>query len=207
VALYNEILVGRFNKSLSKLFSMKGAAAAPQLASEIVPAHTFFSGAENRFLESWDRFSFQLNVVAGGAGNRSGIKARNPAGSNVIAIFEKVTFNGVLADQPFINQERNITTDFATAIAATNFTSLDARSQRRNSTIIVTQQTNAPVVGNNVWQGAYPASGMADVIIDENQEIPLLPGDSYVFYANTLNQVLAVSFFWRERILEESELK
>jgi hypothetical protein len=48
---------------------------------------------------------------------------------------------------------------------------------------------------------------MADVIIDENQEIPLLPGDSYVFYANTLNQVLAVSFFWRERILEESELK
>jgi hypothetical protein len=123
----------------------------------------------------------------------------------MVAIFEKITFNGVLADQPFVNQERNILTDFATSIAATNFTSLDARSQRRNSTVVVTQQTNAPIVGNNVWQGAYGASGMADVIFTEDQQIPLLPGDSYVFYANALNQVLAVTFFWRERFLEEAE--
>src|SRR6266851_4747570 len=56
MARFNEILVGRYNRSLQKLLSMKGQAVMPQLASELQPTFSFFSGAENRYLESWERF-------------------------------------------------------------------------------------------------------------------------------------------------------
>src|SRR5437879_1331505 len=92
MARYNEILVGRFNRFLQKVFAMKGEPPAPQLAGEISPNFQLFSGVENRYLEAWDRFAAGVNV-APVAGNLSGIRLRNPAGSNIVAVLERVTFN------------------------------------------------------------------------------------------------------------------
>src|SRR5215468_728603 len=89
MALHNEILTGRHNKFLTKLFSMKGPAPAPQLSTEIGISHPFFHGVENRFLESWNRFGFFIADVPG-VGLNSNILINNPSGSGVIAVIEKI---------------------------------------------------------------------------------------------------------------------
>src|SRR5438034_3476406 len=96
MARFNEILVGRYNRFVQKLLSMKGDAPVPQLASEFQPIIPTFSGVENRYLEGWDRFSITLSQTAVAA-QTNGLQFRNPAGSNVIAVFEKWAFlsNGV----------------------------------------------------------------------------------------------------------------
>src|SRR5260370_38399849 len=88
MARYNEILVGRYNRMLQKLFGMKGGVVAPQLASEISAAFPLFSGVENRYLESWNRFTSVVNQVAL-AGTPAQCQLRNTT-SNVIAVIDKL---------------------------------------------------------------------------------------------------------------------
>lgn len=206
MAKYNEILVGRFNNALKKLFGMKGPAPSPQLSGEITAALPLFFGAEARFLEEWHLFALQIQLAAGGAGNRAQVKVRNPAGSNVIAVFQKIAFVSALADQPFINQERPSTTDLA-AFPAADVTSLDARTGRRSTSMVLSQNNAGPsaVPGNGVWIGGYPAASQIEAVTTDIQEFPLLPGDAYSFACGTLNQADAFTAMWRERFLEDSE--
>src|SRR5260370_18480671 len=95
MARYNEILVGRYNRMLQKLFGMKGGVVAPQLASEISAAFPLFSGVENRYLESWNRFTSVVNQVAL-AGTPAQWQLRNTT-SNVIAVIEKLTISSSTA--------------------------------------------------------------------------------------------------------------
>jgi hypothetical protein len=60
MAKYNEILTGRYNRFIQKLFSMKGPAPAPQLSSDIAMQMSFFNGVENRYLEGWDCWSRRI---------------------------------------------------------------------------------------------------------------------------------------------------
>src|SRR5713226_5812707 len=102
MARFNEILVGRYNRMLQKLFSMKGAAPMPQLASELAPTINFFSGVENRSLEAWNRYGLLLSITAGAATN-SLLRIRNPSTTNVIAIIEKLTVNNNTAAALIVN--------------------------------------------------------------------------------------------------------
>ncbi len=89
MARFNEILVGRFNRFLQKWLSMKGGPPSPQLATEIQPNFNFFSGAENRALESWflyGTFSSQVAVAL----QNSFFQLRNPAKSGVLAVIEGI---------------------------------------------------------------------------------------------------------------------
>ena len=45
----------------------------------------------------------------------------------------------------------------------------------------------------------------ADVIVDDLQELPLLPGDAMQVRNNTVNQFVSGIVWWRERALEDSE--
>src|SRR5260370_32873282 len=95
MARYHESLVGRYNRMLQKLFGMKGGVVAPQLASEISAAFPLFSGVENRYLESWNRFTSVVNQVAL-AGTPAQWQLRNTT-SNVIAVIEKLTISSSTA--------------------------------------------------------------------------------------------------------------
>src|SRR5713101_5173625 len=104
---FNEILVARYNRYLQKLFGIKGDAPVPILASEIMPSFSLFSGIENRFLESWYRYGIGIDIPAGAAGKNGQVRLRNPSGSNVLGVVEKVTMNstavltfGVQVGQP-----------------------------------------------------------------------------------------------------------
>src|SRR5437763_11360751 len=99
MAKFNEILVGRYNRALQKLLGMKGEPPAPQLASEIAATLSFFYGAEMRFIESWNIYGINAEASAA-VGNSSGVRLRNPAASNVIAVIQRLSITGAAADKP-----------------------------------------------------------------------------------------------------------
>lgn len=203
MAVYNEILAGRFNRALQKLFGMKGPPPTPQLASEIIPVHPFASGAEHRYLEGWERFAIVILQPAVAA-QTSGIRFRNPSGSNVMAVFEKVTITNqaTQTDQPIVDYG-TATADNGTLVSLAS-TQLDFRS-RPTPTLIASRA--APPVSNlaAIWQTAYTAQISYDMIWDEGQEITLGPGFALGMRSAQVNVSLTVSVIWRERALEESE--
>ena len=209
MALFNEILVGRFNRAVQKLFSMKGPAALSQVSSELQMNMNFGSGVENRYLEGWDRYAIAKQQAAVAA-NQSGLRYRNPAGSNVIAVFEKLAIrfaNGQAATQVSI-QSGTTSLDLATVIGTAG-AGLDSRG-RPASTLILSQQASAvtvPLLAGNNPVDAYNATGFLNVeaIINEHQEIPLLPGQALQFVNDIVNTQLLVVAWWRERYLEDSE--
>lgn len=207
MALFNEIQVGRYNRLLQKLFSMKGGAPAPQVASEIVPVLPFFSGAENRHLEQWSRFAVMTSVAAAAA-NTSGVRIRNPATSNVVAVLEKVRLVMFVQQNP-VASHGTATADLAVVTPVTG--RLDPRANP-GSSMAVSNQNTAPALpalagSFNLDQVVMPAAtgGSIDLVTGSDQQYPLLPGDAYQFDANALNVALTVVLQWRERFLEDSE--
>jgi hypothetical protein len=203
MARYNEILVGRFNRALQKLFSMKGGPPAPQLASEVSATHTFFNGAENRYLEGWNRFGFSGSTGAVAA-QRGAAQLRNPVGSNVMIVVEKILFtSAALADAPLIDM---VTKSTDLTVSGYTLQRFDARGQQ-NPVGVMSVSGTGPAVTTQFYQGSFPANGSLEVITFEDQEIPILPGDALVVHSGNLNQSLVFSIWWRERMMEESELR
>jgi hypothetical protein len=206
MAIYNEILVGRYARMLQKLFGIKGTVPTKQLAGEVAPAFPLFNGVENRYLESWDRFGASAAQTAS-VGNNSGFRLRNPVGSNVIAVIEQLRFEVDTANSPI-----SIETGPAVAAGdgATVYTprGLDPRG-RTLTTMIVTSGNGLLTLGGGniaaIGFGEGQAGVHLDLIQDENQEIPILPGQALNILTAGTNLLLRVSCLWRERFLEESE--
>jgi hypothetical protein len=207
MAIYNEILVGRFNRALQKHFGLKGGPPAPQLASEIAPTMNMFYGVENRYLEGWNRFGNSNIISAGGAGNRSGFRIRNPKGSNVIAVIEKwmVIEPTAVQDQPFVNFSILDPGTLAAASVIVVNTGLDNRGSPTPNMDLSASSNVGALLGVQILQAALAANSSFEFISFEDQELPLPPNSGYTLYANTLNQQLLYSILWRERVLEASE--
>jgi len=208
MAVYNEIGIGRWNRFIQKITDIKGSPPARQLASEIVFQHPIFHGTENRYLESWGRFAIAANAAAGGAGNRSAAMIRNPPGSNVVAVLERITATSTGgADSPnldFVINSGSGLTNGATVITVNS--ALDNRGPVATPTCAVSVSLNAgATLGLVIALGVFPALGFYDFITTDINEMPLLPGSAYIVYPNTLNLGAIVNFQWRERFLEPAE--
>ena len=210
MARYNEILTGRHNKFVAKLFGMKGPPPAPQLSSEISVAHPIFHGVENRFLESWDRYAHHT-VATAVAANGSAVQLRNPASSNVVAVIEKLTLVNLAgaADIPFLS--RGGAADLLGGLIAVGVVNLDNRSRPHGTCFLSTQNTIAGVVAD-LGTGVIARIPLAiassvEFLIDELVTDTLLPGDAIRLRSSIVNQAVAWNIIWRERALEESELK
>lgn len=201
MARYNEILVGRFNRFMQKIFSMKGPASLVSLTDELQPTFQFFNGAENRYLESWDRYGAIITQPAVAA-NFGQIRFRNPVGSNVVVVVEKVTFSGTLADIALFQVAPQVS-DLATAVVLT-LSRFDNRG-RAQATLLVSRTAAGAGVTPTQWQGNFLANTTLDVLTTDLQEFPILPGDCLNLGSNTVNQALNVAVWWRERFLEDSE--
>lgn len=199
MALFNEIQVGRYNRLLQKLFSMKGPAPAPQLSSEIFPMLLIEQfGVESRYLVGWDRFGLRI-VQAGAVGLTTSFRFRNPGGSNAIAVVEKLTYSSNLAGRLDIF---NLLTDVdLAAIALSN--RLDSRG--RAASTVVPSSGNGSAGGTLVFGAENLVSTPYELVTFENQEVPLLPGQQLEVRTSNLNAALTVATFWRERYLEDSE--
>ena len=112
MARFNEILVGRFNRFLQRLLSMKGGPPAPQLASEIQPQMDVEAlPVELRFLLGWHLYQSTISQGAS-VGNLSGVQLRNPLTSGAVCVVTAIhisvaatevvdisqTFSGVTGD-------------------------------------------------------------------------------------------------------------
>jgi hypothetical protein len=84
----------------------------------------------------------------------------------------------------------------------------DARSNPSGALVFSSQAVALQNFGGSkiVWQA--PTNDRYDILQNEDQEITILPGDAVQVQggvANLNNEMVA--FWWRERSLEESELK
>lgn len=206
MARYNEILVGRYNRLIQKVLGMKGEASLFQFSTEMMAVLPMFMGVENRYLESWDRFGASFSQP-GVAAVTSGIRLRNPIGSNVIAVAEKIFVHNAAAavDQPLL-QVGPAAADLNTVTTMPG-ARMDSRG-RPNPSLINSRSAavSATNLAANLLQYALNANTQNfDLITFEEQEIPMLPGDALQVISNTVNTQMSVSFFWRERFLEESE--
>jgi hypothetical protein len=203
MARFNEILAGRFNRGLQKVFSMKGPSPAPQLGGEIMPTFAMQGGAENYVLQSVEKFGVRL-FIAGVAAQFSAHRLRNPAGSGVVAIFEKlsVELNPNIETQMFIQTSP---ADLAGIVVMGN-QRFDNRG-RPSPTLVASQATLVAFPGNTMYWGGFSATNQTiDMISTDIQEFPLLPGDFVEVVTAAANSNMSTSFWWRERALESSEL-
>jgi hypothetical protein len=202
MARYNEILVGRYNRLLQKLFGFKGGPPAAQLSSEVMPVFPFFNGAENRYLESWDLFAGTAFIAAQAAAT-VGYQLRNPVGSNVIAVLEKITIETV----PTGNVTVSLGSGADLPVAQVAVARGDVRG-RPNASLVATSSITSPGnLGNNV--GNFSTGGSLsnpyDVIGFEEQELIVSPGFNVRIVTNINNTTLSATIYWRERFLEDSE--
>jgi hypothetical protein len=206
MARFNEILVGRFNRALQKVSGIKGAASTPVLASEIVPSFSLFWGSENRYLESWERFGAVNNVTATAANVSCG-RLRNPVGSNIVIVVEKLVASELAADI-LLFRWGQATSDLTT-LQALNGNRFDARG-RPNPTALMSQQStsvSAPPLNNQfTWDTQFVAGNTPyQAIFTDIHELAMLPGDALQIETTAVNVGLRVGYIWRERFLEESE--
>jgi len=208
MAIFNEILAGRFNKALVKLFNMKSAPAAPSaaLGSEIIPAIQMYYGNECRALEGWQRFGIGASIGAS-VGNISVIQMLNPAGSKTIAVLEKLT----VSNNTGASQVEVVTYGITGVGIGTGLPQLNAGLDNRGitgSTVQFTSKNNTAAGPNGVsiYSAVVPTLSSIDLIQTDDQELTLAPGSFYQFSPNAVNLEARVSIWWRERPLEDSEL-
>ena|SRR5437879_217505 len=207
MAIYNEILAGRFARGIQKIFSMKGVVPTRQLSGEVMATYQLdkATALENRFPHSIRSFAYSKTVAAGGVATFAAVRLRNPAGSGTIATIEKFMTGGSVASQVQLFRGPTGSGDLVTNDSA-NESIRDVRMGNVSGSVIASFGTPA---GNTGVQWAFlfqPANSQVDLILDPNQEFVIGPNDIVQAIVNTANQTQTFTFFWRERTLEESEL-
>jgi hypothetical protein len=205
MALHNEILEGRFSKYLTKIFSMKGGAPAPQIASEFQANVQFFTGVEDRALQGWYRFGM-VGLQGAVAASQSGSRMRNPVGSNRLVVFEKIAASVPGPATSAVSLEtQTINTDLAGVVAIGSNTAWDKRLSV-GSVLVNSQAAPATALSLGRQLTNFPATAaFVDFILEEQQEIILSPGESIQVRCTTVNQELDVTWWWRERNFADSE--
>jgi hypothetical protein len=205
MALHNEILEGRFSRYLTKIFSMKGGAPAPQISSEFQANLQFFTGVEDRALQGWYRYGLAMNLAAGVG--QSVAQLRNPAGSTRLVVFEKISVadDGVGGASIWVLATQSAFSDQAGALAIGANTSWDKRLNVATQLVgsLSSGGTAASLIRTQV---AFPAAGgNYDFILEEQQEVILSPGESIQIRAVSNAKNLNTSWWWRERSFADSE--
>jgi hypothetical protein len=135
------------------------------------------------------------------------MRIRNPVGSNIVAVFEKIFAGATNADQPKLQLQATVG-DLINPFTVTP-TRWDARMGQVSSALLMSDTGGAGPGGalQTKLQGFFPANSGYDFIGTDVAELPLLPGDAIQVESNVVNQLITICWLWRERQLEDSELK
>lgn len=201
MARLNEILVGRFNKFFQKSYGIKGPPPVATLAPEIMPVHGIFHGAENRYLEGWNRYGASVSVAAQAAAT-NGARIRNPTGSNAIVVLEKLIATASIAQT--LNAGFSIPGNADLAISGPAPSSLDNRNIS-SSIASVSSAITSPGVTNVIERPGVLAGAAYAFFNFEDQELIVNAGVAIDVVTAVVNALLTVSWVWRERQLEEGE--
>jgi hypothetical protein len=202
MALQNEILVGRFNRALQKMLGIKGGPPTPQLSPEFVPRFAVPTGQEDAYLWGYDLLA-AVSLQAGVAAAQSMAQIRNPANSKVAAEIVRISVNETAVDTA---------TRITTGISSADFAVPDSNASfdprgRRSGNCVVTHMSAGPTVGSVMGTFAIAANVQTELVpANDKTFLPLLPGAVYQVLMLNSNISLAVTWWWRERPLEESEV-
>lgn len=200
-----QVYIARLSSWLEKRWNTKGSPVVTDIEPALRVTAAWPVGNEDRYLQGYNRFctaSQQAAVAAQFAAEQ----LRNPAGSNVIAVLERIVFFESAADQINLSRASNNPADLTTPINAP--APIDSRSLG-NSALILSKQSLVSVtdLGLGIQTGAVSAANIGyDFVISLNQEYTLLPGQALRMCAQAANTALTVVWMWRERSLELSEL-
>jgi hypothetical protein len=172
----------------------------------VIPVH---HGVEDRYLYSWNRYR---QAVTNGpfAAVNSGIRLRNPTGSNVVAVIEYYIGFKLSTDTAglmTINRGQ-AAVDLDTLLGSQPNQREDPRGQQQSTTIISINSVALVALTNatSVWSTSVTAGSNAPYVWSEHFELLLMPGDCLQWAeASAVNLPLKVNFGWRERFLEDSE--
>lgn len=196
------ISLGRFERWLEKFFTAKGGGVVVDLEPSIRVVLQLASGQEDRFLQSWTRWSTALLSPAVAA-QTSSAQLRNPATSNVVAVIERLGVHlQTAATLSRIQIGANASGSDLSSTQTAN--TMDPRQQNTNSSCIPSQGSGGSA---SVFIDTAVLNALETQIIStDNQEIALLPGQVLRVTDLTVNEAMIASFMWRERALEQSEL-
>lgn len=196
------IYIYRLSQWIEKKFNAKGGNVITDMESVARTVVSLPIGVEDRYLNGWNRFALNANVPAVAA-QFSRARLRNPTGSNVIAVIEKLSVTETAGtDTPFVTWGPT-TTDLASIISNTA-TRIDPRGNPQPTVVASFNQQAAGGVA--LIQFAVPANTNYEVLQSVDQELTLLPGQVIDVQCNTANQQILVNWMWREHALELSEL-
>lgn len=207
MARFNEILVGRFNRGLQKLLSIKGEAVSPQLATEIIPVLPLPLGDEYRYLDSWAQFARMIGIAAGGAATQAALMLRNPVGSNVMAVVTKAIFNNGAAggDTAQLFHAGGNLADLANNLSVVGGAErFDARGPVVPASHLSWGVPNGQFSGGILILSFNLVQGTSIELLNRH-EVVLAPGDTIEIIDATANTACTLGLWWRERYLEESE--
>lgn len=202
MAVFNEILVGRFGSLLTKAFQMVGVGnPAPQLESSVQPTLNIWNyPPEYAYLAEDYLFAGSGNVT-GGVGKQGFISLANPANSGALVIVDQiiVAMPGGAGGVEFAYA----TTASPAAAGSVVTRQRDARSVR-NSLCTLTS-------GTDVSTGWPTTSGIMQVwspTTSFNYTVPIIlqPQNALVVYCDSNAVQLFVAFTWHERVQLKSEL-
>jgi hypothetical protein len=203
MARYNEILVGRYNRFLQRLLSMKGGPPSPQLASEIQPQMDLEAvPVELRFLLGWHLYHQTVQQLASPA-NTSGVQIRNPLTSGAVAVITSLQISVSAGETVDISQ----TFGGVTADLTNVFGGQRADSRAKLNPVLI-PSSFAPVadLAGLVFAATIVISNPYEFLNKEYDAIPMFPGHTLRIVGQAVNTDLRVHFKWRERPIEEGEV-
>jgi hypothetical protein len=203
MARFNEILVGRYNRFLQRLLSMKGGPPSPQLASEIQPQMDLEAvPVELRFLLGWHLYHQTVQQLASPA-NTSGVQIRNPLTSGAVAVITSLQISVSAGETVDISQ----TFGGVTADLTNVFGGQRADSRAKLNPVLI-PSSFAPVadLAGLVFAATIVISNPYEFLNKEYDAIPMFPGHTLRIVGQAVNTDLRVHFKWRERPIEEGEV-
>lgn len=206
MALYAEILNVRIPRFLQKLFGGKGNPVTRQVSGEVMPVLEIERlPIELRFMNGWRLFGAAVDDL-GAAGSLNAIRLRCSA--NVVAVIEHIITGSSSVAGTYAVTSENFSADLASGLAA------GSRDRRFTGApaAIASSGHPAAVTGGFIYLcSGLPISGnqfgLWEPIKNPNQEIVVAPGTQVtVWLTGPANSRTQMSFAWRERALEETEL-
>lgn len=202
MSLMNEVQIGRYKQLLEQLLSMKGEIAVQQLSPELLPVLVLGDDRPEWSALSGERLAFGGIAQAGVAAERSTIQLMNLPTSTSIVTLERLWVRVATAGEVFMGHLDTLVSGSGAAAGAYGFR--DGRfprgSQASAAQVFSFHDAANPITAN-LWRGVIGTTSTAI-----NLPVVLTPGRGFAVCCTTVNVAMYVSFMWRERKFETSEL-
>ena len=204
--LVNEVLAGRWNRLLQRVFNIQSETPSPQLASEIVPVFEIARGLiEDRFGSGTRIAGWGGTVDASAVGVASSLRIRNPANSGVLVILEHVQAVDPASASNAFNLGVFLGNNDLAIPSTSFFRDLRADPSITHPAASVTRDNvlGAPGTPNRIGRQDTTAQSPAFVY---RGELVLPPGSFAQVWEDDLNTAYSTILYWRERPVLAMEL-